>query len=147
VWPVASGHIRTAREVLLGGFPSLKIVKIEPFLAKLAKFPSDGKYSFSTVLVHIEALALDRNLRKRGTTGQYFPWHIRVAGCVSRSSYTSLFGNLVRLHVLTCSLRGATVQNRLLSRVVISWPLYLKSRPSPAPPTVRADTNARRAPL
>ena len=41
-----------------------------------------GADSFSTVLVYIEALALDRNLRKRGTTCQYFPWHIRVAGCV-----------------------------------------------------------------
>jgi hypothetical protein len=26
----------------LGGFPCLKIMKIEPFLAKLAKFPRNG---------------------------------------------------------------------------------------------------------
>ena len=35
--------------------------------------PATGADSFSTVLVYIEALALDRNLRKRGTTCQYFP--------------------------------------------------------------------------
>jgi hypothetical protein len=59
--------------------------------------PKVGAYSFSTVLVHIESLALDRELRKRGTTCQCLPWHIRVAVCVLRSSCTSLYGNLVHV--------------------------------------------------
>jgi hypothetical protein len=32
----------TPPEVLLGGFPCLNIVEIEPFRAKLAKFPQNG---------------------------------------------------------------------------------------------------------
>jgi hypothetical protein len=60
-----------------------------------------GAYSFSTLLVHIESLAPDRELRKRGTTCQCLPWHTRVTVCVGRSLCTSLYGNLVCSRVLT----------------------------------------------
>ena len=51
------------------------------------------------------------------------------------------------MYVLVCSLRGATVQNRLLNYVMLSWPLFSGSWTRPAPPTVRAGPNACSAPL
>jgi hypothetical protein len=47
-------------------------------------------------------------------------------------------------HVLAM---GATVQNRSLGYVVVSWPISLNSRPTPAPAMVRTGTNACHAPL
>jgi hypothetical protein len=39
---------------------------------------------------------------------------------------------------------GATIQNRLLSYVVVPWPLLLRRCPRPAPPTVQAGTSVCR---
>ena len=41
LWHLVASN-RENRELLLGDFPCLKIVKIEPFLAKLAKFARNG---------------------------------------------------------------------------------------------------------
>jgi len=118
---------------------TLQFTAVDLKIKYLLKLEAYSRYSFSTVRVHIEWFALDRELRKLGTTSQYLSWSTHAVVCVKCSSslVPFFYGKLVGLQVLTYSLFGVAIPKKGACGVPHQRAVFISPPPQPSPDQAR----------